>query len=276
MLVAAVIAVTKMGALADRTADAKQGAILDEQIMSMEIAAREALDVEATAILYGAADALDGRLEAAWKSNDGDAFAESLAEATRLAVLDMPTRLEDDEAAGKALEESVAKTVALVRQGDVAAARANRQRSTLPAFDAFVETNQAVEAQSEEFSEAASEAAASVASGGKRTIIVVAGIALLLAAACAVVITRGITRGVAVILDRLASLRDSDTTDLSSGLAAVATGDLTHPVVADDRPDRRPRRRRDRPDRPRRQRDPRQHRPLDRRTTTRCASSSPA
>ena len=156
MLVAAAIAVTKMGALADHTADAKQGAILDEQIMSMEIAAREALDVEATAILYGAADALDGRLDAAWKSNDGDAFAESLAEAERLAVLDMPSRLKDDEAAGKALEASMAKTVALVRKGDIAAARANRQRSTLPAFDAFVEKNQAVEAQSEEFSEAAS------------------------------------------------------------------------------------------------------------------------
>ena len=135
MLVAAVLSVTKMGALAGRTADAKQGAVLDEQIMSMEIAAREALDVEATALLYGAADALDARLEAAWKTNDGDAFAESLAEARRLAVLDMPARLEADEAAGKALEDSIAQTVALVRQGDVAAARANRQRSTLPAFE---------------------------------------------------------------------------------------------------------------------------------------------
>ena len=52
----------------------------------------------------------------------------------------------------------MARTVALVRQGDVDAARANRQRSTMPAFDAFVEKNQAVEAQSEEFSEAASDA----------------------------------------------------------------------------------------------------------------------
>ena len=64
MLIAAAVAVTKMGALADRTADAKQGAVLDEQIMSMEIAAREALDVESTAILYGAPTALDGRLDA--------------------------------------------------------------------------------------------------------------------------------------------------------------------------------------------------------------------
>jgi methyl-accepting chemotaxis protein len=236
MLVAAVISVTKMGTLAGRTADAKQGAILDEQIMSMEIAAREALDVEATAILYGAPAALDDRLAAAWESNDGDAFAESLAEAQRLAVLDMPARLKESEAAGQALQASIAETVELVRQGDVEAARANRQRSSLPAFDAFTERNQAVEAQSEQFSEEASLAAASVASGGKRTIIVVAGVALLLAAACAGVITRGITRGVAVILDRLASLRDSDTTDLSTGLSAVATGDLTHSVAATTEP----------------------------------------
>src|SRR5918994_7259427 len=142
MLIAAAVAVTKMGALADRTADAKQGAILDEQIMSMEIAAREALDVEATAILYGAPTALDGRLEAAWKSNDGDAFAESFAEASRLAVRDMPSRLKDAEAAGQALEASIAETVSLVRKGDVAAARINRQRSSLRAFAAFVDKNQ--------------------------------------------------------------------------------------------------------------------------------------
>ena len=118
----------------------------------------------------------------------------------------------------------------------MAAARVNRQRSSLPAFDAFVEKNQNVEAQSEAFSEEASEAAASIASGGKRTVILVAVIALLLATACAGVITRGITRGVAVILERLASLRDSDTTDLSTGLSAVATGDLTHSVAVTTAP----------------------------------------
>ena len=50
MIVAAVVAVTKMDALSDRTADAKRGAMLDEQIMSMEIAVREALDAESGAI----------------------------------------------------------------------------------------------------------------------------------------------------------------------------------------------------------------------------------
>jgi methyl-accepting chemotaxis protein len=230
MIVAAVLAVTKMDALSDRTADAKRGAVLDEQIMSMEIAVREALDAEAGAIISGDSPELEERLERAWNSNDGDAFAESLAEAGRLAVLDMSQRLVADEAAGEEIEDSVARTVELVREGNLRAARANRQKVTLPAFEDFLEKNQAVEAQSEEFSEVASVGAAAIATGGKRLIIIVAIVALLLAGACAFLITRGITRGVAAILERLGSLRDNDSTDLAAGLAAVAGGDLTRPV----------------------------------------------
>ena len=103
----------------------------------------------------------------------------------------------------------------------------------------FLEKNQAVEAQSEEFGEAASVGATAIATGGKRTIIIVAIVALLLAGACAVLITRGITRGVAAILERLGSLRDNDTTDLAAGLAAVAGSDLTRDVTDDGR-DREP------------------------------------
>ena len=64
MIVAAVLAVTKMDALSDRTADAKRGAVLDEQIMSMEIAVREALDAEAGAIINGDSPELDGAARA--------------------------------------------------------------------------------------------------------------------------------------------------------------------------------------------------------------------
>ena len=38
----------------------------------------------------------------------------------------MPQRLEADEAAGEKIEDSVARTVELVREGDLRAARANR------------------------------------------------------------------------------------------------------------------------------------------------------
>ncbi|HEX6020736.1 MAG TPA: methyl-accepting chemotaxis protein [Solirubrobacter sp.] len=231
MIIATVVAVTRMGALADHTADAKTGAILDEQIMSMEIAAREALDAEASAIIFGDSPELAERLERAWERNDGDAFDESLAEAKRLAVLDMPERLEADEEAGEEIKESVERTIELVRKGDLAGARANRMKVTLPAHEAFLETNQAVEAQSEEFSEQASVGAAAMATDGKRMIIIVAIVAILIAAACAFLITRGITRGVALILERLRSLKDNDSTELAAGLAAVASGDLTRPVT---------------------------------------------
>lgn len=231
LVIAAAVGVTRMDALSDRTGDAKVGAVLDEQIMSMEIAVREALDVEAEAILDGDATGLDERLAAAWERNEGDAFAEALAEAKRFAVLDMPRRLEADEAAGRTVQESVAATVALVREGNVAAARANRNGSTGPAFQAFLTSNQAVEAQSEEFSEAAALGAASIAASGKRTILLVTLAALLFAAAAAFLITRGISRNVAEVLDRLGLLRDHDTTDLAGGLAAVAGGDLTLQVT---------------------------------------------
>ena len=116
----------------------------------------------------------------------------------------MPQRLVADEAAGEKIEDvrGPHRRAACAR-AICAAARANRLKVTLPAFEAFLEKNQAVEAQSEEFSEAASVGAATIATGGKRLIIIVAIVALLLAGACAFLITRGITRGVAAILERL-------------------------------------------------------------------------
>ena len=231
LVAAAAVAVTRMDSLSHHTADAKVGAVLDEQIMSMEIAVREALDVEAESIVDGHDDELDARLAAAWERNDGDAFAESLAEAQRLAVLDMPSRLEADAAAAAKVRESIAATVGLVRDGDLAGARANRDRVTEPAFEAFVEANQSVETQSEEFSEAAATGAASIATSGKRTIVIVTLLGAALRRHLRVLITRGISRGVAQVLDRLGLLRDHCTTDLATGLSAVADGDLTRTVT---------------------------------------------
>ena len=231
LLIVAAVGVTKMGALSGDTRDAKIGAVLDEQIMSMEIAAREALEIEAGVILDGAGEDVAGRLDAAWVSNDGDAFDESLAEAKRLAVLDMPNRLGADEQAGHALRDSVNRTVELVKKGDIEGAHANRVKSSLPAFAAFIEKNHAVEEQSELFSAMASESAAAGATSGKRTIIIVSAFALLLGSLAAFFITRGVTRGAAAILDRLGLLRDHCTTDLANGLDAVAEGDLTQSVT---------------------------------------------
>jgi methyl-accepting chemotaxis protein len=66
------------------------------------------------------------------------------------------------------------------------------------------------------------------AAGSARTLMLVVVLAALLAGAgLAWWISSGIVRGVREVLDRLASLREHDTTDLRRGLQSFADGDLT-------------------------------------------------
>ena len=62
-------------------------------------------------------------------------------------------------------------------------------------------------------------------------VLIVSAIAVLFAAAVAFVLTRGIKRAVAPILDRLGMLVAHCTTDLRKGLGLLADGDLTFEVV---------------------------------------------
>jgi methyl-accepting chemotaxis protein len=229
LVVLAVVASTSIGTLNDDTGKAAQGAFLDEQIMSMEIAVREALSLEAEAILDGEID--QKALDAAWISNGGDAFGEALEQARGRAVEGMPETLDGVEAAAAKVEQSVARTIELAAAGDTAAARENRDGSTEPAYAAFLEANQEVEAVAEAFSEEAAESASATASGGKRTILIFTILALLAAATFATLITRGLTRGVAALTSRLRSLNENCVDDLDHGLAAMAEGDLTNEVV---------------------------------------------
>ena len=229
--IVSLVGITRIEALATDTRDAKTGAVLDEQIMSMEIAVRGALEVEAQTIIDGIEPEMEASLKAAWDSDGGDSYAESFAEAERLAVLDMPSRLEANAVAARKVRKSVEATIALVRKGDLEAAAEHRETTTEKAFAAFLETNQAVESQTEEFSAAASASAASAAKSGRRVIIVITLLALLFAGTCAFLIIRGISRGVLEVLDRLGLLRDHCTTDLAHGLSAVAEGDLTRSVT---------------------------------------------
>ena len=170
LLAVTAVAVTRMGTLADRTADAKRGAILDEQIMSMEIAAREALDIEASAILSGAPT--DARRAGSTRRGTATTAMPSPRPSPRPSA----SRCSTCPPAGararrppRRCEQSVARSVELVRAGNVDGARANRRSASLAAFNAFTELNQAVEGSSEAFSEAASVGATEAASGGKRT-----------------------------------------------------------------------------------------------------------
>jgi methyl-accepting chemotaxis protein len=65
-----------------------------------------------------------------------------------------------------------------------------------------------------------------------RTMLFIAGaLGLLAALAFALLIARSVTRPVALVLERLADLRDTAVTDLGEGLRAVADGDLTRDVA---------------------------------------------
>jgi methyl-accepting chemotaxis protein len=74
-------------------------------------------------------------------------------------------------------------------------------------------------------------AAKDSASSARAMMIALAVLGFGIAAAIAFLVTRGIKRGVDVVLDRLGSLRDRDVADLSGGLRSFADGDLTVEVV---------------------------------------------
>ena len=63
------------------------------------------------------------------------------------------------------------------------------------------------------------------------TVAIVALVAALLAAAFAFLVSRGITRGLRPVLDRLTTLSTRCAADLKAGLEAMATGDLTVAVT---------------------------------------------
>jgi methyl-accepting chemotaxis protein len=77
----------------------------------------------------------------------------------------------------------------------------------------------------------ADEAQATVAST-RRIIIGALVVALLAAAALALTLSRRVTRGIELALDRLGILSEADTTELRAGLEALGDGDLTRAVTS--------------------------------------------
>jgi methyl-accepting chemotaxis protein len=77
------------------------------------------------------------------------------------------------------------------------------------------------------------EAAKSAASAARRAGILAGLLATLLAAAIVFLVSRGIRRSAAQVLDRLSALEREDAAELQRALDAVAAGDLTQSVVAE-------------------------------------------
>jgi methyl-accepting chemotaxis protein len=70
------------------------------------------------------------------------------------------------------------------------------------------------------------------ATSARRTLLLTILAALLVAGVAGFVLSRSIRRSIAVVLDRLSSLRDRCATELDDGLRAFAAGDLTRDVAA--------------------------------------------
>jgi methyl-accepting chemotaxis protein len=94
-------------------------------------------------------------------------------------------------------------------------------------YDRLQSTLDQWRAHNTEMGRAADRSAASSASSAKTLMLTLLILAVIAAATVSLLITRGINRSVADILDRLRSLKSDDTVSLKTGLEAVAAGDLS-------------------------------------------------
>ena len=101
-----------------------------------------------------------------------------------------------------------------------------------PALDQLEASRSALARELDAENRAALAATSAKASSGQRTIWIVIALALALSAVMAFVITRSITRPLAVLVQRLRSVTRVCLTQLGTGLEATARGDLTVAAAA--------------------------------------------
>ena len=100
-------------------------------------------------------------------------------------------------------------------------------QDVLPAIARFGIAQDALERQLEKENQAAVDHVAQTAANGERTIWIVLVLAMVLSLAMALVITRSVTKPIAVLVQRLQGVTNACLTNLRDGLQAVARGDLT-------------------------------------------------
>jgi methyl-accepting chemotaxis protein len=125
----------------------------------------------------------------------------------------------------RALELSRQETIDGVEERD--GSRTQYEEKVVPALLAFREQLERLETAVGHQATAQAADAASTASSGERTILAVGIAALLAAFALALLITRSVTRPVALLVERLRSVNEHCLTSLRNGLTALAGGDLT-------------------------------------------------
>jgi methyl-accepting chemotaxis protein len=128
----------------------------------------------------------------------------------------------------RALDRSRTETVA--KRDDRSGSRTLFETQVLEYDHKLEATSNRLLAQSHQFAVDGVEAAHASASSGTRLIIAITLAAILAAAALAVWVTRSVVRPVKTLGERMDSLDEHCLTELSAGLDAVASGDLTYDV----------------------------------------------
>ena len=184
----------------------------------------------------------DGELQnqdvIAWRIGQGN--AQVVTQMRQLAPLATDTRTKRDLAnlagARDAFLRASTKAVSLSRTETVhhadraeerSASRTSYTGEVMPALALFETARSRLAQDFESENRDALAATAAKASRGQRTILIVIAMSLVLSAVMAFVITRSITRPVAVLVNRLRSVNGTSLTRLRSGLEATAHGDLT-------------------------------------------------
>jgi len=128
-------------------------------------------------------------------------------------------------AADKAVEISRQETLDGVEERD--ASRATYTDQVVPVFEGLDVVHDELEGVITGQAAAQAKASAATAGSAKRTVLIVVIAALLAAVALGIIVTRSVTRPVALLVERLRSLNDRCLTSLRGGLGALAEGDLT-------------------------------------------------
>jgi methyl-accepting chemotaxis protein len=120
--------------------------------------------------------------------------------------------------------------------GAIATMESQAEGGSVPAYQASQDVLTRWRAYKEQLTRQQRDDAQSATSSARTKTLILLGIAIVVAALVALLISRGITRSVRDVLDRLGGLRDQDTTELRHGLRSMADGDLTRGVACTTEP----------------------------------------
>ncbi|WP_205696267.1 methyl-accepting chemotaxis protein [Conexibacter sp. SYSU D00693] len=230
MSVLSLIAISKMAAIQDGTEVANNRVI--PSIAAVDDITLEAEKIRGFEYRHISSPTPKGKKEADAKIAEATAGLRKVIADYRNTVSDPRERQFLDRAKGDVdrMLADVPTIIALSRAGQDLAAVEAMAKGRTAFMDQLRKTLDTWAVYNDEVGDRAyAEGKATAATATKLTVALLAG-ALVIGLAVAFLLSAAIRRNVASVVERLASLRDHDVTDLEAGLQAFAAGDLTHEV----------------------------------------------